>query len=231
LRKRRRRWWYPVKSNKRLLMVALPILVVLALIVAYEYVYLEVMSDLTAVQEEQDVKMKTLKKYVSLIAQKADFEKQLADQREVAKSRAPRFISGEPISIASANLQGLVKGIVTDRGGILTSERIGKPEPLEKETSGSPANAPSSAAPSATGGKRPGLKKISQPIEPPKIQILSVSIDATVPDVAALSDILYSLETRTPELVIKELDVRVRNFREPRELLVRIDVMGLYEGK
>jgi hypothetical protein len=218
-----------VKSNKRLLMVAVPLLVVLALIVFYEYVYLEVMSDVTAVREDQDLKMKTLKKYVNLIAQKADFEKQLADQRELAKSRASRFISGEPISIASANLQGLVKGIVTGRGGTLTSERIGKPEPLEKETAGPSANMP--AAPAAPGGKKLSLKKQSKQIEPPKIQILSVSIDATVPDVAALSDILYSIETRTPELVIKELDVRVRNFRDPRELLVRIDVMGLYEGK
>lgn len=219
-----------MKSNKRLLIVGVPLLIVLALVVFYEYVYLEVMSDVTEVREDQDLKMKTLKKYVNLIDQKADFEKQLADQREIAKARAPRFISGEPISIASANLQGLVKGIVTGRGGTLTSERIGKPEPLEKETVG-PAAANTPAAPSATAGKKPGLKKIAPPIEPPKIQILSVSIDATVPDVAALSDILYSLETRTPELVIKELDVRVRNFREPRELLVRIDVMGLYEGK
>jgi hypothetical protein len=228
--RRGRRRGYPVKSNKRLLIVAVPLLIVLALVVFYEYVYIEVMSDVTEVREEQDLKMKTLKKYVNLIAQKADFEKQLADQREIAKARAPRFISGEPISIASANLQGLVKGIVTGRGGTLTSERIGKPEPLEKEKAG-PAAANAPTAPSAMAGKKPSLKKLTSPIEPPKIQILSVSIDATVPDVAALSDILYSLETRTPELVIKELDVRVRNFREPRELLVRIDVMGLYEGK
>ena len=46
-----------------------------------------------------------------------------------------------------------------------------------------------------------------------------------------MSDILYSLETRTPYIVVKELDVRMRNFREPRDLMVRIDATGLYEGK
>jgi hypothetical protein len=215
-----------VKSNKRLLIVAVPLLVVLACFAAYEYIYLEVMSDVTAVQDEQDMKMKTLTKYVNLIAQKTDFEKQLEEQREQDKGRASRFVSGDPISIASANLQGLVKGIVTARGGTITSERIGKPEPLEKEPSETAATTSSAKA-----AKKPGLKKKSQAGEAAKIQVISISIDATLPDISALSDILYSIETRTPDLVIKELDVRVRNFRDPRELLVRIDVKGLYEGK
>jgi hypothetical protein len=218
----------PVKSNRRLMIVAIPLLIVLSALAAYEYIYLEVRADIRAVREEQELKMKTLTKYVNLIARKAEFEKQLADQRELVKARSTRFLTGEPVSIASANLQGLVKGIVTGRGGLLTSERIGKAEPLEKETA-DPAAAPSAPAP--TAGKKPGLKKKAQTAEPPKIQILSVSIDATLPDVSALNDILYSIETRTPELVIKDLDIRVRNFRDPRELLVRIDVMGLYEGK
>jgi hypothetical protein len=208
------------------MLVAVPLLVVLALMAAYEYVFLEVQADKKALREEQALKMKTLSKYVNLIAQKADYDKQLTDQRELEKVRATRFITGESLSIASANLQGLIKGIVTERGGSLTSERIGKPEPLEKEQPGAPA-----VSSAATGAKRPGLKKKASANEPAKIQILSVSVDATLPDVATLSDILYSIETRTPELVIKELDVRVRNFRDPRELLVRIDVTGLYEGK
>jgi hypothetical protein len=121
----------------------------------------------------------------------------------------------------------LVKGIVIERGGVLTSERIGKPEDLEKK----PAQQPVAAAPAAPASKGLVIKKESQLPVAPRLQVLSVSIDATVPDIGVLSDILYSLETRTPDLVIKELDVRVRNFREPRELLVRIDVMGLYDGK
>jgi|WetSurMetagenome_2_1015567.scaffolds.fasta_scaffold00013_82 hypothetical protein len=222
----------PMKTNKRLMFIAIPLLIVLSIWAAYEYVFLEVTADLTTVQEEQDVKMMTLSKYINLIARKADFEKQLAEKRELAKASSTRFIEGEPISIASANLQGLVKGIVSGRGGILTSERIGKPAPLEKEKTDTAASAPSApAAPLAPLGKKTGLKKKSPADETSRIQVISVSIDATVPDIAALNDILYSIETNTPELAIKDLDIRVRNFRDPRELLVRIEVMGLYEGK
>ena len=33
--------------------------------------------------------------------------------------------------LASANLQGLVKGVVSGKGGTISSERIGKPEDLK----------------------------------------------------------------------------------------------------
>ena len=79
--------------------------------------------------------------------------------------------------------------------------------------------------------KAPAAKKAAKPVSGPKLQVLSVSIDSVLPDTSALSDILYSLETRTPYIAVKELDVRVRNFREPRDLMVRIDATGLYEGK
>jgi hypothetical protein len=211
-----------MKSSKRLLMIALPVLAMLFVIAFYDYVYLGVGSAISSIRDEQDIKMKTLTKYVALIAQKQDFEKQLADLREQAKARTVRFVPGEAVSIASANLQALVKGIVIERGGILTSERIGKPDDLEK--------APSRQAPASAPNART-LKKTPSPSSSDRIQVLSVSIDAAVPDIAALSDILYSIETRTPDLVIKEMDVRVKNFREPRDLLVRIEVIGLYEGK
>ena len=79
--------------------------------------------------------------------------------------------------------------------------------------------------------KAPAAKKTIKTVASPKLQVLSVSIDSVLPDTSALSDILYSLETRTPYIVVKELDVRVRNFREPRDRMVRIDATGLYEGK
>jgi hypothetical protein len=213
-----------MKRNKRLLIIAVPILAVLLSFVLYDYVYLDVRSQISSIREEQDMKMKTLRKHILLISQKPEYDKQLAELTEQAKAQSVRLIPGESVSIASANLQALVKGIVIGRGGVLTSERIGKPEDLEKK----PDQQPAAAAPSAKGQI---TKKESQLPAAPRLQILSVSIDATVPDIGVLSDVLYSIETRTPDIVVKELDVRVRNFREPRELLVRIDVIGLYEGK
>jgi hypothetical protein len=52
-----------------------------------------------------------------------------------------------------------------------------------------------------------------------------------LPDTRALEDILFSIESRTPYLVVKELDTRVRNFRDPRDLLIKLDVSALTGGK
>ena len=213
-----------MKRNKRLLMLAIPVLLGLLSLVLYQYVYLDVRTQKASIREQRDAKMKTLYKYVALIAEKPELEKQLAALKEQEKALRAKFIDGEPISLASANMQGMVKGIVTGRGGTITSERIGKPEDLEKAPL-LPAGPAAPAAKAAVG------KKIVKPVEAPKIQVLNVSIDATLPDTAALADILYSIETRTPSLVVKELDTRVRNFKEPRELMVRIDAVGLYGGK
>jgi hypothetical protein len=213
-----------MKKNNKLLMIAIPAMIVLLAFVMYEYVYLGIRSELASIKDLQDAKMKTLEHYVSLIAEKPELEKRLASLKEQAKVQEVKFVGGEPVSLASANLQGIVKSIVTARGGTITSERIGKPEDLEK----TPVQATATIAAAVKGA---AVKKPHPPPEGPKLQVLSVSMDATFPDTAALSDILYSIETRTPDLVMKELDVRVRNFKEPKELMVRIDVTGLYEGK
>ncbi len=213
-----------MKRNKRLLIIAVPVAVILFVLVVYEYIYVGVKSDIASIREQQDAKMATLTKYINLIAEKPELEKQLAALKEQAKAQDVKLISGEPISLASANLQGLVKGVVSGRGGTISSERIVKPEDLEK-----PPAAGTGA--STTAAKAPAAKKADKPVASLKLQVLGVSIDSVLPDTSALSDILYSLETRTPYIVVKELDVRVRNFREPRDLMVRIDATGLYEGK
>jgi hypothetical protein len=60
---------------------------------------------------------------------------------------------------------------------------------------------------------------------------ITVSIDSVLPDSRTLSDILYSIETRTPYLAITQLDVRVRNFRNPRELMVKLSVSALTSSR
>jgi|GEM_PF-251763 len=64
-----------------------------------------------------------------------------------------------------------------------------------------------------------------------KFKVITVSMDVTLPDVSALSDVLSSIETRTPSLVVKELDVRVRDFRNPKELMVKMDVSAMTGGQ
>jgi hypothetical protein len=62
-------------------------------------------------------------------------------------------------------------------------------------------------------------------------EMINVTIDAIVPDVRALGETLHAIETQTPVLVIREVDVRIRNFKEPRDLTVKLKVSGLTEGR
>lgn len=58
-------------------------------------------------------------------------------------------------------------------------------------------------------------------------RVVSVSVDMTVNSVSVLSDIIYNIESRTPYMVIQELNIRLRNYRDPSDLTVRLRVSGL----
>lgn len=70
-------------------------------------------------------------------------------------------------------------------------------------------------------------ERVGKPETLGKFNVISVSIDTVLPDSRALSDILYSLETRTPYLIVKEIDIRIRDYRNPRELMVKLDVSAI----
>ncbi len=74
-------------------------------------------------------------------------------------------------------------------------------------------------------------ERVGKPEDHGKFKVITVSVDAVLPDTRALEDILFSIESRTPYLVVKELDTRVRNFRDPRDLLIKLDVSALTAGK
>ncbi len=74
-------------------------------------------------------------------------------------------------------------------------------------------------------------ERVEKPEDLGKFKVVSVSIDAVMPDARALADALYTLETQTPSLLVKELDARVRNFTQPRDLMLRLKVSGLTGGK
>ncbi len=175
----------------KLLILFIPLLIILSALVIYEYAYLSVQDELAAASESAAVKTKTLQKYIQLIAEKPELEKLLAALKEQRKADEAKLVEGQTFSLAAATLQDTVKGIITSRGGTISSERVGKPEDLK------------------------GFK------------VINISIDAVIPDTRVLGDIIYSLETRTPYLVVKEVDTRVRNIREPRDLIVKFDVIAL----
>ena len=74
-------------------------------------------------------------------------------------------------------------------------------------------------------------ERVGKPETLGKFNVISVSIDTVLPDSGALSNILYSLETRTPYLIVKELDIRIRDYRNPRELMVKLDVSAITGGR
>jgi len=74
-------------------------------------------------------------------------------------------------------------------------------------------------------------ERIEKPEEFGKFKIISVSFDAIIPDAKALSEILFALETQVPFLIIREIDARVRNFRDPRDLLVKLKISALTDAR
>ncbi len=181
-------------KNKRLVIGVAIMLVLLGLII-YQYGYLRVRAEMASVREEEAIKTKTLEKYIALISEMPQLEKRLASLKEARKGEDSKLIEGQTPSLATAALQETVKGIVTGRGGTISSERVGKPEDLGK------------------------------------FRVINASIDAILPDSKALSDVLYSIETRTPYLTVKELDVRIRDYTNPKELIIRLDVAALTGGR
>lgn len=74
-------------------------------------------------------------------------------------------------------------------------------------------------------------ERIGKPEDLGKFKVITASVDTVLPDSRSLRDILYSIETRTPYLTVKELDVRIRNYRDPRELVVKLDVSALTSAR
>lgn len=182
-------------KKSRTLIITIPLTVALLGMALYRYGYVRINEEMATIREDQAMNAKTLGKYVALISEKPGLEKRLAALKESRKADNSKLIEGQTPSLAAATLQDTVKGIITSRGGTISSERVGKPE------------------------------------DHGNFKVINVSIDAVTPDSRAISDILYSIETRTPYLAVKEFDIRVRDFRNPKELIIKLDVQALTAGK
>jgi hypothetical protein len=211
--------------KSKLLLAAVPLILLLMGGLVYEYGYLRIQEDLAGIREEQAAKSRTLKKALTIIAEKPELEKRLKALRDLRQADNAKLMGGEMPSLASASLQDTIKGIVTNRGGTVSSARVGKVEEIIYQEPGT-----QKTTPEPRERKAPPEKKGGKPESVGKFKIINASLDIVVPDPAALRDILYFIETRTPDLVVREMDARVRNMKEPRELVVRLDVAALYGG-
>ncbi len=180
-----------MKKKSRLLIFAVPLVIVLLGLTIYEYGYLRVRSDAAALEEAAFEKKKVLKKYLTLITGKPRLEAQLAALKETRAAESAKIIEGQTPSVAAAALQNTVKAMITSRGGTISSERIENPE------------------------------------DAGKFKVITISVDAVLPDIHAFRDTLYAIETQTPSLVVRELDATSRNYREPKELMIKLKLSGL----
>jgi hypothetical protein len=184
-----------MRQRSSILRIAAPLIFVLLCWAGYEYGYKSVEDQMTGIKEMQRTKIKTLQKYMNIIAEKPGLEARLAALKEKRTADQSKIIEATTPSLAANTLVDTVKTIVTGKGGSITSERAEKPDDLGK------------------------------------FKIVNVAMDVVLPDARALSDVIYGIETRTPYIVVKELDSRVRNFREPREIMVKLRVAALTGGK
>ena len=183
------------KKNSRLLVFAIPFGIVLLGLVIYQYGFEEVRKERASIKEMQMAKWKTLTKSIAVINEKPSLETKLTELKEERKNDTSKLFEAQTTSLAANALSDTVKGIVTGRGGSISSERVEKPDDLGS------------------------------------FKIINVTMDIVLPDVRALNDVIYGIETRTPYIVVKELDTRVRNFREPRELMAKLRIAALTVGK
>lgn len=184
-----------LKKNSKLLGIAVPVLILLAGFIVYEYGFLRLRLESTALDERKEAGLKTLRKSLELVSRKDEFEAKLGLLREARKAENAKVIEGSTPSLAAAALQSSLKTVITSRGGTIISERAERPE------------------------------------ESGKFKKIGVTIDAMLPDSRALGDVLYAIETQVPYLSVRELDVRIRNYRDPRELVVKLKIMGLMAVK
>ena len=181
--------------NSKFLFWLIPFLVILLGFAFYDYVYLSIQAEVQILDELKEAKQKTLEKNISAINQKEALEQRINALKESRKSRETTTVDGQTPSVAAANLQNMVKGIITGKGGTISSEKSEKSEDLSH------------------------------------FKVITVSIDTILPENKALNDILYLFETHPVTLLIRELDVRVRNMREPRELTVKFKISAMNMGK
>ena len=108
-----------MKRKTKLLIIAIPFNVILLVAVIYQYGILNIREEMSSVSDLQATKMKTLQKYVDTIAQRSNLERQLVALKEKRKNEDTKVIVAQTPASAAANLQNIVKGIITSRGGTI----------------------------------------------------------------------------------------------------------------
>jgi hypothetical protein len=182
-------------KNSKILAFLIPVAAVLVSFAFYDYVYVPIQDERRSIEEMKEAKLITLGKYIDNLAQKTALESAIVSLREQRRAEEAKMVEGQTPSVAAANLQNLVKAIVSGKGGTISSERTEKTEDLGR------------------------------------FKIVTISLETIVPETKALSDMLLLMESHSVSLFVRELDVRIRNMREPRDLTAKFKISALNVGK
>ena len=74
-------------------------------------------------------------------------------------------------------------------------------------------------------------ERMEKPEELGRFKVVTVSIETIVPETKALAEMLLLMENQPVSLFVREMDVRIRNMREPRDLTARFRISALNVGK
>jgi hypothetical protein len=170
-------------------------MIVLLAMTIYEYGYKPLEAEIQMARQLRDSKTETLKKYLGIIAEIPQLEKELSRLDEEKRQQGQYLVQGQTQTVAASTIQDMVSSVITSRGGNTQSQRIDKP--------------------TKSG----------------KFNIINIHFGAIVPDIKALTDILLALQANKPTIVIKEIDLRLQNFRDPRQLFVHMTVTAMTEAK
>ena len=74
-------------------------------------------------------------------------------------------------------------------------------------------------------------ERMEKPEDLGRLKVVTVSIETIVPETKALADMLLLIESHSVSLFVRELDVRIRNMRDPRDLTAKFKISALNMGK
>lgn len=120
-------------KNGNLLKILIPAVVILGALVLYQNVYVKSANRLADLRDRRAAAAEALKRYQKLVDEKPLFEKKLESMRGTRNDLEAGLFSGQSLSITSAALQDTVKTIIASGGGIVSSEKADKAEPLGKK--------------------------------------------------------------------------------------------------
>lgn len=99
-----------MEKRSRLTVFAVPVIIVLFALIAYEYGYQQVRADMVSIREMQMTKVKTLEKYISVIAEKPALESKLASLQEKRKATIQSSYKGKRLPLPPTPLRTRSRG-------------------------------------------------------------------------------------------------------------------------